>query len=62
MLRYEIKLGKDDLIRDALEWREKYLSKDLSYITGVTSPDYHLEKFTALASPLTIQALTVVRR
>ena len=50
MLRYEIKLGKDDLIRDALEWREKYLSKDLSYITGVTSPDYHLEKFTALAS------------
>ena len=27
MLRYEIKLGNDDLIRDELEWGEKYLSK-----------------------------------
>lgn len=50
MLRYEVKLNDDSIKREKLEWREKYLSPDLSYITGVTSPSYHLEKFTKLAS------------
>jgi len=48
MLRYEIKLGSDDIRREVMEWKEKYLSPDLSYITGVTDSDYHIEKFSRL--------------
>ena len=54
MLRYKVKLGNNDIKRCELEWGEKYLSQDLSYITGVTSPEYHLEKFDKLASTNTI--------
>ena len=50
MLRYEIKLNDNDIKRDKLVWEEKYLSPDLSYVTGVTSPSYHLEKFDTVAS------------
>ena len=50
MLKYEIKLGDNSIKRDKLVWKEKYLSSDLSYITGVTEPSYHLEKFERLAS------------
>ena len=50
MLRYEIKLNDNDIKRDELLWEEKYLSPDLSYVTGVTSPSYHLEKFDTVAS------------
>lgn len=50
MLKYEIKLSDNSIKRDELVWKEKYLSPDLSYITGVTQPSYHLEKFERLAS------------
>lgn len=48
MLRYDIKLGNDDIKKEEMVWREKYLSLDLSYITGVTNADYHIEKFPRL--------------
>ena len=50
MLKYEIKLSDNSVKRDKLVWKEKYLSPDLSYVTGVTEPSYHLEKFERLAS------------
>lgn len=50
MLKYEVRLGKDNFKKDKLVWSEKYLSPDLSVITGVTSPEYHLEKFNTLAA------------
>ena len=49
MLRYSIKLSEDNIKQEELVWREKYLSPDLSYISGVTSQDYHLDKFDKLA-------------
>ena len=50
MLKYSIKLNESNFKRDKIVWREKYLSPDLSYVSGVTSPSYHLEKFDYLAS------------
>ena len=48
MLKYEIKIGNDDLTREIMKWDEKYLSPDLSYITGVTDTSYHLERLKSL--------------
>ena len=48
MLEYKVRLGKDNFKKDKLVWSEKYLAPDLSVITGVTSPEYHLEKFNML--------------
>ena len=50
MLKYEIKLGNGDLKMDEMVWREKYLSPNLSYITGVTDTSYHLENFTRMSA------------
>lgn len=50
MLRYEVKLSDDNFKKERLVWREKYLAPDLSVVTGVTSPSYHLEKFDMLAA------------
>jgi len=50
MLKYEVKLGKDNFKKDELVWREKYLSPDLSVITGITDANYHLEKFDKLVA------------
>ena len=44
MLNYSIKLGDEYIKKDVVVWGEKYLSPDLSFISGVTSQDYHLEK------------------
>jgi hypothetical protein len=54
MLRYEIKLGNDDIKKEEMIWREKYLSPSLSYISGVTNADYHIEKFPSLQASNTI--------
>lgn len=51
MLKYEIKLTDDNFKQDILVWHEKYLAPDLSFVSGVTSQAYHLEKFDSL--PLT---------
>lgn len=48
MLKYEVKLGKDNFKQRELEWSEKYLAPNLSFISGVTDTAYHLEKFKAL--------------
>lgn len=45
MLRYNIKVTEDDISREKMSWDEKFLSKDLSYVSGVTSTSYHLEKY-----------------
>lgn len=50
MLRYEIRLGKDNFKQGELEWGEKYVSPDLSYVTGVTDPSYNLETHDKLSS------------
>ena len=48
MLKYSIKLGDNNIQQEKLVWSEKYLSPDLSFVTGVTSTDYHLEKYKRL--------------
>lgn len=45
MLRYNIKVTEDDISREKMSWDEKFLSQDLSYVSGVTSTSYHLEKY-----------------
>lgn len=50
MLRYNIKVTKDNIAREAMSWGEKFLSQDLSYVSGVTSPSYHLEKYDMLSA------------
>lgn len=71
MLRYEVKLSSDNFKRGKLEYNERYLSRDLSFISGVTSPSYHLEKFKELAaknsivnsdSTLSVEAHNVIRQ
>ena len=44
MLTYSIKLDEKSIRRDELVWSEKYLAPDRSFVSGVTSQDYHLEK------------------
>lgn len=51
MLKYQIKLTDDSFKQEELVWGEKYLAPDLSFVSGVTSQHYHLEKFKKL--PLT---------
>lgn len=71
MLRYEVKLGKDNFKQRELEWSEKYLAPDLSFISGVTDTAYHLEKFKALStkssivnsdSLLSVESYNVIRQ
>lgn len=48
MLKYNIKLTDDSMELEELVWSEKYLAPDLSFVSGVTLQDYHLEKFNKL--------------
>jgi uncharacterized protein (UPF0248 family) len=52
MLNYSIKLGDKYLKKDKVVWGEKYLSPDLSFVTGVTSQDYHLDKLTQIEASI----------
>lgn len=45
MLKYKFKVSTDGIGQEELVWREKYLSPDLSFISGVTSTDYHLNTY-----------------
>ena len=44
MLSYSVKLGESNIKRDKIVWSEKYLSPDLSFVSGVTDQIYHLDK------------------
>lgn len=61
MLKYSIKLNNNSVNRKELVWREKYLSPDLSYVSGVCDTVYHLEYCTELpvSSELNNSAATV---
>ena len=70
MLRYDVRLNGNSFKRNELVWGEKYLSPDLSYIAGTTSPSNHLEMFTHLAASnsinnmdntLSVEATNVIR-
>ena len=50
MLKYSVRLSGDDVGRRQLDWWEKYVSPDLSFVSGVTSQEYHLEKYGYLES------------
>ena len=52
MLRYSIKIGDENIERDEMVWTEKYVAPDLSFVSGVTSQDYHLENNTRLAASI----------
>jgi len=45
MLTYKVKLNDNNFKQCELDWREKFLSPNLSIVTGVTESNYHLEKF-----------------
>ena len=44
MLNYSVKLGESNIKKDEIVWGEKYLSPDLSFVSGVTDQIYHLDK------------------
>ena len=48
MLKYKVRLSPDVMKKEEMVWREKYLAPDLSFVTGVTSQDYHLEKYDTI--------------
>ena len=52
MLRYDVKLEYDNLKRDTLVWGEKYVAPDLSFVSGVTSQDYHVDKNDRIAASI----------
>jgi hypothetical protein len=52
MLRYDVKLEYDNLKRDTLVWGEKYIAPDLSFMSGVTSQDYHVDKSDKIAASI----------
>ena len=43
MLKYNIKLNDSSVEKKELVWGEKYLSPDLSYVSGTCNTAYHLE-------------------
>ena len=43
MLTYSIKLDDNNLKRGKLDWGEKFVSPDLSFVSGVTSQHYHID-------------------
>ena len=48
MLRYQIKLNDGNIVQEEMVWQEKYVAQDLSFVSGVTSPSYHLENYDTL--------------
>lgn len=50
MLKYSIRVTDKDIENNTLEWREKYLAPDLSYISGVTDVSSHIERFNELSA------------
>lgn len=58
MLKYEIQLTDKEIKREEIkkeDLSEKYLAPNLSFVSGVTSPLYHLEKYNLIqtSNPLT---------
>ena len=43
MLKYSVRLTDKDIKNNVLQWREKYLAPDLSYISGVTDVSSHIK-------------------
>jgi hypothetical protein len=52
MLNYSVKLGENSLKRDELVWSEKYIAPDLSFVSGVTSQHYHIDKHDKIAASI----------
>ena len=52
MLNYSVKLGENNLKRNELIWSEKYISPDLSFVSGVTSQHYHIDKHDTIAASI----------
>lgn len=50
MLRYTVKLEEENIKRDEIVWSEKYVSPDLSFVSGVTSQKYHLSEDNFVAA------------
>ena len=44
MLKYSVRIGENNIKRDVLSWSEKYVAPDLSFVSGVTSQHYHVDK------------------
>lgn len=49
MLRYSVILDKDNFEMKEMEWFERYLDPNLSFVSGVTSSHNHVEKHNKLA-------------
>lgn len=70
MLKYKVRLDSTKLQDVILKWREKYVSHDLSFISGVTDTSYKLELHDKVQasnslsnsdSILTVSAQTITR-
>lgn len=52
MLSYSVRLGEDNIKRDKIVWSEKYVAPDLSFVSGVTSQSYHIDKDEYIAASI----------
>ncbi len=52
MLNYRIKINPENVNDDVLDWREKYFSPDMLFISGVTDQEYHLERLDTIRGSL----------
>lgn len=52
MLSYSVRLGEDNLKRDKIVWSERYVAPDLSFVSGVTSQSYHIDKDEYIAASI----------
>lgn len=71
MLKYSITLNREEVKMTELEWAERYVAQDLSFFSGVTSIDNHLENLNRIyveyskdetRVPFDISAVTVNRQ
>lgn len=52
MLRYSVKLGEKNYKREILVWSEKYVSPDLSFVSGVTNQNYRILNNDVIAASI----------
>ena len=71
MLKYSITLNREEVKMTELEWTERYVAQDLSFFSGVTSIDNHLENLNQIyveyskdetRVPFDVSAVTVNRQ
>lgn len=49
MLNYKVRMSDNQIVQKGIEWEERYVAQDLSYVSGVTDTDYNIDSFRSLS-------------